>query len=144
MLAIDIAFLWDDINYWTILLHFGAEIIFNDTKWWRSFLRIFSMFSQLYSIMTFGSNIDADLATTESNAALSNNLLTICVRKILASSLNFISLETLTKSFDHSILSFASAANPRSRSLIRIWFDVLLISMFIREDPLLVAAMKCK
>ena len=32
MLAIDIALLWDDINYWTILLHFRAEIIFNDIK----------------------------------------------------------------------------------------------------------------
>ena len=68
----------------------------------------------------FGSNIDADLATTESTAAVSNNLLIICVRKILASSLNLISLETLTKSFDHSILSFASAANPRSISVISI------------------------
>ena len=67
--------------------------------------------------MFVGSDIDAYLATTESNGALSNNLLTICVRKVQASSLNFISWETLTKSFDRGSLSFASAASPRSRSL---------------------------
>ena len=84
-------------------------------------------------------NHDAGLTTTECNGALSNNLLTRCVRKVLAFSLNFPSWETLTKSFDHSSLSFALAANPRSRSLFGIWSDVLLISMFIREDPILAA-----
>ena len=84
-------------------------------------------------------NHDAGLTTTECNGALSNNLLTRCVRKVLASSLNFPSWETLTKSFDHSSLSFALAANPRSRSLFGIWFDVLLMWMFIREDPILAA-----
>ena len=72
------------------------------------------IFHSIYSIMTFGSNIDADLTSVESNSTLSNNLLTKCVRKVLASSLNFTSWETLTKSFDHSSLSFASAANSRS------------------------------
>ena len=94
----------------------------------------------LYSVMIFGSNIDADLTTTESNGAFSNNLLTKYVIKLLDSSLNFTSWETLTKSFGRSSLSFASAANPRSRFFFGIWFDVLLTSMFIREDLVLAPA----
>ena len=70
--------------------------------------------------MIFESNTDTDLAITESNDALLNNLRTRCVRKVLASSLNFTSWETLTKSFDHSSLSFASAANQRSRPFFGI------------------------
>ena len=70
--------------------------------------------------MILGSNIDADLTTTKSNGALSNNLLQRCVRKVLASSLNFTSWETLTKSFHCSSLSFASAAKLGSMSLFGI------------------------
>ena len=126
MSTLDFALLWNNVSCWTMLLHFGAKLISSDIKW-RSFLRIFSIFSQLYSIMIFGSNIDAGLTTAESNSALSNNLLTRCVGKILASSLNFFSWETLNKSFDHSYLSFHSAANPRSKSLLGIWLDVQLL-----------------
>ena len=40
------------------------------------------IFSQLYSIIIFGSNIDPDFTTMESNGALSNNLLIKCLRKV--------------------------------------------------------------